>query len=561
MPAPRRQEPAVEPSGRRFSLTRISGESTLGLTLLLTALGAALRFSALSRQSFWYDEAVSVELARNAVADLLSGRVRDLGNPPLYPVLLHLWMSVFGNSDAAVRALSALLGTLTIPVFIALGRKVLPIKVAFVGATLLVISPFHLQMAQEARAYTLLALLGTLSTFALVRATEGAAIVGPQPAPVGDEAGAGARATTSIWSSIWIRLWPWLLLAVSTAAMALTHYFGFFLALAHALYLLTAYRRNPRVMLSAVTAYVLSAAIFALWLPSFLAQLGVQGNLARSAESWHLHLAATPLVFAFGTTLVWKDNAALPRLILGGLGALTFTATAAFGLFRAFRRQGGFARDVTDHPTPEAPTTRLLILWLLLPALVPAIISVLASPLYNTRYVILSSLPFYFFAAAGLLELPQRLRTVAGGLIVVAMGASTMSYLSRPVKHQWREAAALVESVRKPDDILLFNSDYNETAYAHYAGAASAAVPRYRLLPGPAAIGDAASPPLFGATKAGAKTESLDAKVKARGRVWLITADPDRDVAAEVERFFSGWTARQDTSLRGIRVQLLESGQ
>ncbi|HEY0711106.1 MAG TPA: glycosyltransferase family 39 protein, partial [Polyangia bacterium] len=495
---------------------------------------------------------------RNTIADLLSGRVRDLGNPPLYPVLLHLWMGFFGNSDAAVRALSALLGTLTIPVFAALGRRVLPVKVAFVGATLLAISPFHLQMAQEARAYTLLALLGTLATYALVRATEGAAIaagVGAQSRDPGDREGSDGK------PSLWATWWPWLLLAVATAAMALTHYFGFFLAVAHALYLLTAYRRNRRVLLAATGAYLLSAALFAFWLPSLFGQLGVQGNLARSAESWHLHLVATPLVFAFGTTLVWKDAAALPRLILGGMAALSFTAAAAYGLYRAFRRQGGFATDVTDgsNARPDAPTTRLLILWLLLPALIPAVISVLASPLYNTRYVVLASLPFYYFAAAGLLELPQWLRSAAGGLVAIAMGASTLSYLGRPVKHQWREAAAFVEAVRKPDDLLLFNADYNETAYAHYAGPAATSAPRYRLLPGPAAIGDAAAPPLFGAARAGAETENLTAKLRTKARAWLITADPDRDVAAEAERFFSTWTPRQDTSVRGIRIQLFEA--
>ena len=48
-------------------------------------------------------------------------------------------------------------------------------------------------------------------------------------------------------------------------------------------------------------------------------QLAVKGNLARSAESWHLHLFATPLVFGVGSTLVWKDNAS--HLAPGGRGA------------------------------------------------------------------------------------------------------------------------------------------------------------------------------------------------------------------------------------------------
>ena len=560
MPAPRRPDSSnVSPdasakaswngtSGNNFSPGELSGESTLRLTLLLTALGAALRFSTLTRQSFWYDEAVSVALARNPVADLLTGRVRDLGNPPLYPALLHLWTSIFGVGDGAVRALSALFGTLTIPVLLAVGRKALPSNVAVVGATLLAVSPFHLQMAQEARAYTLLALLGTLATFALLLATE---------APR--------------------RLGPWLLLAVSTAALALTHYFGFFLAVAHAAYLGTAHRRDRQILLRGLAAYALAAAIFAFWLPQLFAQLGVQGNLARSAESWYLHLVATPLVFAYGTTLVWKDNAHLFRLILGGLGALAFAGAAGFGLYQSFFKRWLGRTTVTngnDGGTDQAQAaaerrpTRLLILWLVLPVLIPAAISVLASPLYNTRYVILASLPFYLFAAAGLLALPQHLRTATAGVIVLAMGASTLSYLSRPVKHQWREAAAFIEAVREPNDRLLFNADYTETSYAHYAGASGQ---RIRLLPAPvspqgspgatdeATRGADATPRLFGAAGAGAPTEDVGVRLGGPGRVWLISADPDRDVAAQATAFFAKWTARPITSLRGIDIQLFES--
>jgi uncharacterized membrane protein len=75
------------------------GEVTRAWLLALMAVAVAARFLALGRQSFWYDEAVSVELARTPLMDLLSGRVKDLGNPPLYPALLRLWMAVFGQRE------------------------------------------------------------------------------------------------------------------------------------------------------------------------------------------------------------------------------------------------------------------------------------------------------------------------------------------------------------------------------------------------------------------------------------------------------------------------------
>ena len=183
------------------------------------AAAAALRFAGLGRQSFWYDEAVSVELARSPLSQILGGQAKDLGNPPLYPALLHLWMRLFGDGDAAARALSALLGTLTVPLVYRVGRRLLPERAALGGTALFALSPYQLQLAQEARGYTLLTLLGVAAVAALLWALD-------EPAP----------------------LVPWLLFGPPPAAIALTHYFGLFLALALALYLALAHGRERRVL-------------------------------------------------------------------------------------------------------------------------------------------------------------------------------------------------------------------------------------------------------------------------------------------------------------------------
>lgn len=512
---------------------KLSGFSPLTLTVLLTGLGAALRFSGLERQSFWYDEAVSVNLARASLADLFSGRVRDLGNPPLFPALLHLWTAVFGFSDTAVRALPALFGTLALPVTLALARRVFPERVAFLGGTLLALAPFHLQMAQEARAYTLLAFLGALTGLALVRALQA-------------ETTRGGSAAAAPW---------WVLLAVATGAMALTHYFGLFLAVAQAIYVGVVHRRHRRVLIRTAGSYLAAALIFSFWIPSLAAQLTEAGNLARSVESWHLHLLATPLVFSLGTTLIWKDAVGLARAVLAGGGAVAFAAMALVGLTLTVRRPA----------LRQNPYSLLLLLWLTVPVAIPALLSLVVSPLYNTRYVILASLPFILFVAAGLEELKPRGRALMGALIVAAMAASTLSYLSRPVKHQWREAAAFIEAVRRPGDLLLFDADYNETAYAHYAGPGQR---RIRLLAPPAGFVElgAATGKLFGAHHEGAPTVDVSPDVAAADRVWLILAD-ERPGVAERARAFLGrpparvavpWKAHAAMALRGITLQLYE---
>src|SRR3954463_670603 len=67
------------------------------------AAGGVLRFWV--RSDLWLDEALSVNIARLPVR-AIPGAPRHDGAPPLYYVLLHFWMRLFGAGDFAVRALS-----------------------------------------------------------------------------------------------------------------------------------------------------------------------------------------------------------------------------------------------------------------------------------------------------------------------------------------------------------------------------------------------------------------------------------------------------------------------
>jgi len=57
------------------------------------AVGIVARF--VQRSPLWLDEALSVNIARLPVSDLLEALWHD-GHPPLYYLLLHFWMEVVG---------------------------------------------------------------------------------------------------------------------------------------------------------------------------------------------------------------------------------------------------------------------------------------------------------------------------------------------------------------------------------------------------------------------------------------------------------------------------------
>src|SRR5262249_11114471 len=131
----------------------------------------------------------------------------------------------------------------------------------------------------EARCYAMLQLLAAVSTWLFLRWY--------------DAPGAG-------------RLW---LYSGSVALVCLTHYYAFAVPVVHGLSLLatsTGRRRIPTFL----SAAALAAGMFAFWMPSFFAQLGTQGNLARGGDRWTLQFLGTPLVFGFGRLLVWSGSQA-----------------------------------------------------------------------------------------------------------------------------------------------------------------------------------------------------------------------------------------------------------
>src|SRR4029077_8297980 len=84
--------------------------------------------------------------------------------PPLYYMLLHTWMDVFGRGETAVHWLSLTAALLTIPASMWAAWSLWGRRAGYLGAVLCALIPFLTAYGEEARMYALMALLALLTS-------------------------------------------------------------------------------------------------------------------------------------------------------------------------------------------------------------------------------------------------------------------------------------------------------------------------------------------------------------------------------------------------------------
>jgi mannosyltransferase len=232
----------------------------------IVAVAAALRFTALGRQSFWLDEAFTELLVRKDFGAMLSALPDSENTPPLYYILIWAWSQLFGSGEVGLRTLSALVGTATVPVAYRAGRRLVSGPAGLVLAALVAVNPFMVWYAQEARSYALVVFLTALSLYFAAGAVE-------RP---------DAR-----------RLAAW---AVAAASAIATHYFAIFLVAGEAVWLLRLAAVRTRVW--AALAFV--AAVALALVPLAMAQHGNAGASGVGESSLYGRIEGLPKKFLLG---------------------------------------------------------------------------------------------------------------------------------------------------------------------------------------------------------------------------------------------------------------------
>jgi mannosyltransferase len=356
----------------------------------LVLLASLVRFGTLGAKSFWGDELSTVDLVHRSLGHMLTGIGNLESTPPLYYVVSWLWVQIVPGTEVGIRALPALFGVALVPVTYWIGRELADKRAATISAALVACNPFLVWYSQEARSYSLLALLSAIALLLAIRAIK--------------------RPSRRLYAG-------WAL----TSALALaTHYFAVFLLVPEAVMLLWLAPR--RRVAAAAVGFV--GATGALLLPLALHQQSMDHAAWISGAPILGRLAITPLDFLVGFDLT---SAALPI-------AAIVVAAALVGLARLA------ASRLSRAPGPRAVAVMLVATFFL-----PLGLALLGLDYLDPRNLIVALVPLLVLIGVGFAT-PSRpwiggaaaVGLCLASLVVVLLTAWEPKYHSE----DWRAAAS-----------------------------------------------------------------------------------------------------------------------
>jgi hypothetical protein len=375
------------------------------------ALVAGLAFRLHTRSELWLDEALTVNIARLPLRDLFE-HLRHDGHPPLYYVLLHGWMKVFGDGNDGARSLSGVFGIATVPLLWFAVRRWAGEAAALAAVVLLAMSPFAVRYSTEARMYSLVSLLVVGGWLAVRWALD-------RPAP-------GRLAVVAVLAGL----------------LALTHYWSFYLLAALGIVLLVRWRRGDPASLRVALGLVAGGVLFLPWLPSFLEQMGHTGT------PWGL--PARPTTILAVTFTDWGGGPNPEATVLSWI-LLGLIALALFGRARNAR--------TIELDVRSVPGARVEAAVVLLTMVIATIAAYASAAAFASRYTAVVFPLAIAIAGLGAAQVLDR-RVVAGVLAVaVALGGVGVVRNFRDERTQAPQLASYIAEQGQPGDVVAFCPD------------------------------------------------------------------------------------------------------
>ncbi len=472
------------------------------ILIVIILIAFLLRIYKLDYKSIWLDEGLSTWIASHSNFIQLLNETSFSRQNPLFSIVLHFWISIFGKSEFFIRLPNVVFSLGLVYMAFRIGVLLYSNQVGILSSLLLTISVFHINHTQEARPYTLSSLLALISVYFYIKLIE--------------EGNFKYKAGYLI----------------SSILLVYNHMIGFFIIIAQNIYLLILKLTRDKIpginLKSWIKLQLLILVIFLPWIiklyryvnPSLLKIRPLAGGIPDPS----LMTVMDTFIYCFSGSLIL---------------ATIFIALIAWNLSSRNKR------------------SLFLLLFFLTPLLAMYLISKLYRPIYLDRYNLINSSFFYILIAAGLTGMNKYFRTliISSIIILSLLNIRTYHINSFPFTYRetnWREAVKVIDNNATNSDLLIFDAWYNKRYLFDYYSRRNDLTIKYFQYEPPRLMHLISIP-------------ELEPYFKKHKRVWLITFHPKdkgrliENRLREIYKINKEWKYNENDPFDKLDIKLFEA--
>lgn len=378
----------------------------------LILLNFILKILFIGSQSIAGDEPFSIYYAQMDVSSIFS-HLGSGNNPPLYEILLHHWIKLFGISPLSARFLPFLFSVATVYFIYRVGMRFFNFHIALTASLLYTFSNYHLFHSHESRVYSLFAFLAILSMyFFLVLAAN------PKSRKY------------------------YILLILSNALLIYAHYFGFFVLAVQLISLLCFAELRKNMLKNYSLAHLL---VLIFYIPQ------LSGIISRFSEvsskgTWLKPPGGIESLY----NMLWRfSNAPVVTVIC--------FAVLVISLLKL----------IIQKSFPSNLPGKIISIWFVFPFLFMFFISY-QLPMFHDRYLIYITPAYYLLLAicADYLFAKNIFKNVLAGLLVILFAASFRSDVDN--KRHVKEAITKIMELKDKNTLVIFCPAHFTPNFAYY---------------------------------------------------------------------------------------------
>lgn len=397
------------------------------ILIAILLIGLFLRVYKLDSESIYLDEGFTIDTSKYDLKKITEITSHDV-HPPLYFFIMHYWINLFGDSEFSTRFLSVIFGTLSIFMIYKVGTLIFDEEVGIISSLILGLSFYHIRYSQQARHYTLLALMTLFSFYFLIKLIN----------------------KINLKDSIGYVL--------SSSILMYTHFYSIFIILCQNIFLFTLFltnqKKNKYLLKPWILFQVILIVLFIPWIQIFL-------NRTSELVQKGFWIPKPSIESLFITLLEFS----------GYYKLFGFEISATLFVILAFYSLLTIKNSIHKQDSINVKWIYMLFIWLLVPILTPFVISLVSLPIFTPKYIIAASLALYIMVAKGITNINKKyIKFFIIALIIVISFINITSIYETIKNEQWREVVNYTESNAKSGDLLLFTESYTQKlAYDYYS--------------------------------------------------------------------------------------------